>query len=73
MNKLLTKLSSLFFSQGIDDEWFNNNCLNDEYFKNTLRRIISHELNMQKNKPNKKTMPKPLKLDATRANLKLSA
>ena len=72
-NKLLTKLSSLFFSQGIDDEWFNDNCLNDEYFKTTLRRIINHELNMQKNKPNKKTKPKLLKLDATRGNLKLSA
>lgn len=74
-NNLVKKIASLFFIHGIDDDWYINNCLDDDYFKNTLKRILNHDSNMNKNKSSrkKKNSIKSVKSDASEVKLKLSA
>ena len=48
------KLAKLFAKRlenaGIDDVWFENNCLQTDFFKELLKRVIEHEKLSKKNK-----------------------
>jgi len=47
---LVNKMAKLFDKVGITDEWFSVNCLNMDFFKELLRRVISYEEQCKKNK-----------------------
>lgn len=52
------KLSELFAKRldrvGVNDEFFEKNCLEIEFFKELLKRTAEHEIISKKNKPKKK-------------------
>ncbi len=72
-SKVVKRVSSLFTERGLDDEWFEENCLPTRFFSNLIKRVVNHEQSMQKNKSKKsKSINKDCML-MKEISLKLSA
>ncbi len=56
--KIIKKVSKSLELSGATDEWFKKNCLDMDFFKELLKRVIEHEKNSQKNKGVKKKVYK---------------
>ena len=50
---LIKKVAFLFEKEGLTDEWFNQNCLTSNFFKELLKRVQIQELQSKKNKSKK--------------------
>lgn len=48
-SKIAKKIAYLYTVSGVDDGWFEKNCLPTKLFSNLLKRIVNHEKNMCKN------------------------
>ena len=46
---LIKKVEKILDRLGVTDEWFSNNCLKSDFFKELLKRVIVHENNSHKN------------------------
>lgn len=51
--KLAKKFSMLLEKAGATDDWFENNCMKMDFFKDMYKRVIEHEKNTLKNKAKK--------------------
>lgn len=57
--RIAKKFSEKMDRVGATDEWFKENCLKNDFFKELLKRVYEHEKNSNKNKPkNKKAVDK---------------
>ena len=62
--RLAKKFSEKMDEVGATDEWFKENCLKSDFFRELLKRVYEHEKNSFKNKPKSKKVKSEQVVDA---------
>ncbi len=52
--RLAKRFAKYLEKRGATDAWFEKECMSMDYFREMYRRVIEHEKNSMKNKPNRK-------------------